>query len=430
MTLARALMVWLCMCAAQKTSGLESNLEAFPGTLYSLRPRSSSRTQDIIDTLDDIAEGIPYALPFTSRDSQNARQETTDDPFQNDKNVSPEGDMAPEPPKVGERDVPGGEKAGEEEEEENKEGQDAGHNLTTAQEEEMAEREVLRRKIWELQEANRNLLGQILLKDRRYPNQTGIQQPHETRDTEDGSSSKGLKSFRPADCADHLVHGATVSGVYDIYPFTCLCTKPVQVWCDMDTDGGGWTVFFKREKNLIQERFNRSWSEYKDGFGNPSSEYWLGNELLHTMTSSREYTLRMDLQLATGDFKSGVWKRALVDDEIGKYKLTLSDYLPESSTTSNCMSLSHNRFFSTYDRDHDGSSSNCAADKQGGWWHYSCTSGSYLYPTSLYPTGLASTCYNGQGVAANWIQFKLRPAVCGTSFKTVYLNSYACDSCH
>ncbi|XP_037799288.1 ficolin-1-like [Penaeus monodon] len=213
-------------------------------------------------------------------------------------------------------------------------------------------------------------------------------------------------------------------------PRRCLCTKPIQVWCDMDTDGGGWTVFFKREKNLIQERFNRSWSEYKDGFGNPSSEYWLGNELLHTMTSSREYTLRMDLQLATGDFKSGVWKRVLVDDEIGKYKMTLSSYSPESSTTSNCMSQSHGKFFSTYDRDHDSSSSNCAVNKQGGWWHYSCTSGSYLYPTSPYPSGLASTCYNGQGVTANWIQFKLRPAVCGTSFKTVYLNSYACDSCH
>lgn len=85
--------------------------------------------------------------------------------------------MALEPPAVGERDVPEAETAGEGEEEVNKEEQDAAHNLTAAQEEEMAEREVLRRKIWELQEANRNLLGQILLKDRRYPNQTGVQQP-------------------------------------------------------------------------------------------------------------------------------------------------------------------------------------------------------------------------------------------------------------
>ncbi|XP_027233479.2 ficolin-1 [Penaeus vannamei] len=429
MTFVRVLMAWLCVWAAQTTSGLESSLEALPGTLYSLRPRSSSRTQDILDTLSDIGEGIPFALPFTSRDSHNARQDTTDDPFSDDKDPSPEGGVALEPPAVVERDVPDAETAGEGEEEVNKEEQDAAHNLTTAQEEEMAEREVLRRKIWELQEANRNLLGQILLKDRRYPNQTGVQQPFGTRE-DDQSPSKGLKSFRPADCADHLVYGATVSGVYDIYPFTCLCTKPIQVWCDMDTDGGGWTVFFKREKNHVQERFNRSWSEYKDGFGNPSSEYWLGNELLHTMTSSREYTLRMDLQLSTGDFKSGVWKRVLVDDEIQKYKLTLSNYSPESSTTSNCMSVSHNRFFSTYDRDHDSSSSNCAAIKQGGWWHYSCSSSSYLYPTSSYPSGLVSTCYNGQGVMANWIQFKLRPAVCGTSFKTVYLNSYACDSCH
>ncbi|XP_042860871.1 uncharacterized protein LOC122246391 [Penaeus japonicus] len=216
MTFARALMAWLCVWAAQWTSALDvSGGEVFPGTLYSLGPRSSSRAKDIIDTLGNLAEDIPYALPFTSRDpSQNARQDTTEDPFQ-DKDTLPVGAMAD---KEEERDEAGDGMAGEEDQEE--EGQDAGHNLTTTQKQEMAEREVLRRKIWELEEANRNLLGQVLLNDRRYTNKTTLQKTHDTRDVADGSSQKGTKNFRPADCADHLVYGATVSGVYDIYPFT------------------------------------------------------------------------------------------------------------------------------------------------------------------------------------------------------------------
>ena len=81
-------------------------------------------------------------------------------------------------------------------------------------------------------------------------------------------------SETPRNCYHALQLGNTVSGIYVIDPRDGLGS--FRVWCDMQTDGGGWTVFQRRRDGSVD--FYRGWDEYKRGFGALHGEFWLGLE--------------------------------------------------------------------------------------------------------------------------------------------------------
>ena len=53
--------------------------------------------------------------------------------------------------------------------------------------------------------------------------------------------------------------------------------------CDMETDGGGWTVFQCRMNGSVD--FYRSWNDYVHDFGSSGGEHWLGLSKLHHLTN-------------------------------------------------------------------------------------------------------------------------------------------------
>ncbi|XP_061167533.1 ryncolin-2-like [Saccostrea echinata] len=84
-------------------------------------------------------------------------------------------------------------------------------------------------------------------------------------------------------------------GVYQIY----VAPEVKAVYCDMSTDGGGWTAIQRRQDNSTD--FFRTWIEYKEGFGNPTKNYWIGNNAIHTLTKDGSQELRIELQRFNGE---------------------------------------------------------------------------------------------------------------------------------
>ena len=108
---------------------------------------------------------------------------------------------------------------------------------------------------------------------------------------------------------------------------------PIQVLCDMTTDGGGWAVFQRRLEGSVN--FFRGWDSYKSGFGNLNGEFWLGNDNLHRLTTADEVVLRVDLEDFEGDIRYAEYTTFNVSDQSEKYRLSVGGY---SGTSGDSMS--------------------------------------------------------------------------------------------
>nr|XP_039260836.1 fibroleukin-like [Styela clava] len=89
----------------------------------------------------------------------------------------------------------------------------------------------------------------------------------------------------------------TTGGVFDIYPVSR--NQPVEVYCNIVTDGGGWIVFQRRLDGT--EDFYRGWNDYGNGFGEKDKEMWLGLETIHQLTKNGNFELRVDLEDFNGN---------------------------------------------------------------------------------------------------------------------------------
>ncbi|NXB22550.1 ANGP4 protein, partial [Rhagologus leucostigma] len=143
---------------------------------------------------------------------------------------------------------------------------------------------------------------------------------------------------------------------------------PLQVYCDMETDRGGWTIIQLRANGSLS--FQRSWREYKQGFGDPAGEYWLGNEAVHLLTSRVPYALRVELQDWEGGQVYAHYGKFQLGSERQFYRLSLQDYGGTAGQQSG-LALQGTRF-STRDADNDNCLCKCAQMLSGGWWFDAC----------------------------------------------------------
>ena len=137
------------------------------------------------------------------------------------------------------------------------------------------------------------------------------------------------------------------------------------ILCDTVTEGGGWIIIQRRSTGEVD--FYLDWDTYKRGFGNLDTEFWLGNENIHIITSSGEYELRVELRYH-GQSKFAVYNRFSLAGESDNYRITLGKY---SGTAGDSLGPHNGQQFSTYDRENDRTPNvNCAKRYIGAWWYH------------------------------------------------------------
>ncbi|XP_071807702.1 uncharacterized protein [Asterias amurensis] len=170
----------------------------------------------------------------------------------------------------------------------------------------------------------------------------------------------------PKDCSEILARGVLISGVYLVQPLGS--SEAFRVYCDMETDGGGWTVFQRRQDGSVD--FYLDFANYSRGFGNLEGEFWLGNDNLHRLTAQGEYVLRVDLTGFDDVTGYAIYDTFSIADVSDNYRLTVGGF---SGNAGNQLSGHNNMAFTTKDRDNDEwRTGNCAVDRYGAWWYHYC----------------------------------------------------------
>uniref|UniRef100_A0A8C7YQW0 Tenascin R (restrictin, janusin) n=1 Tax=Oryzias sinensis TaxID=183150 RepID=A0A8C7YQW0_9TELE len=208
----------------------------------------------------------------------------------------------------------------------------------------------------------------------------------------------------PQNCAQHLLNGETLSGVYTIY-INRDPSQGVQVYCDMSTDEGGWIVFQRRQNGLTD--FSKKWSDYRVGFGNLEDEFWLGLDNIHRIASQGRYELRIDMK----DGQESVYAnydKFSIGDARNLYKLRIGEY---NGTAGDSLSYHQGRPFSTKDRDNDIAVTNCALSYKGAWWYKNCHRANLngKYGESRHSQGINWYHWKGHEFSIPFVEMKMRP---------------------
>ena len=172
-------------------------------------------------------------------------------------------------------------------------------------------------------------------------------------------------------------------------PFTC---PPTATFPEPPEDG--WTVIQRRgDFGRPADYFLRNWTDYKNGFGDPEEDFWLGLENIHRLGLGRRQDLLIELEDFEGAKVEVIISNFQVGDESTAYTVTHSGYKDKIDGRLGRSFPPSGTKFSTIDRDNDSYHGNCAQAKSGAWWYTACyqsnLNGLYLRgPHCSYGTGM------------------------------------------
>ncbi|XP_061440496.1 fibrinogen beta chain [Rhineura floridana] len=246
------------------------------------------------------------------------------------------------------------------------------------------------------------------------------------------------------ECEDIIRKGGESSELYLIQPVTS--SKPYRVYCDMNTENGGWLLIQNRQDGSVG--FGRTWDSYKKGFGNIAfsggknycdtpGEYWLGNDKINQLTKLGPTELLIEMEDWNGAKVKAHYGGFSIQGDANKYQLSVSNYrgtagnaLLEGASQlqgeNRTMTIHNGMYFSTFDRDNDGWANpdpkkQCSREDGGGWWYNRCHSanpnGRYYWGGHYTPNmakhgtddGIVWMNWKGSWDSLKKISMKIRP---------------------
>ncbi|XP_038677762.1 angiopoietin-related protein 7 [Scyliorhinus canicula] len=212
------------------------------------------------------------------------------------------------------------------------------------------------------------------------------------------------------DCTSLYRKNYRITGVYKLPADEFLGTPELEVYCDMETGGGGWTVIQRRKAGLSS--FNRDWKQYKRGFGNIRGDFWLGNEHIFRLTRQPSI-LRIDMEDWEGHTRYAEYNYFSINNELNSYKLIIGNYNGTAGRDS--LRYHNNTAFSTKDKDNDKCVDNCVHFRKGGYWYNCCTDSNLngVYYRQGHHTqnsdGITWYGWHGSSYSLKQVEMKIRP---------------------
>lgn len=258
-----------------------------------------------------------------------------------------------------------------------------------------------------------------------------------TYNVTDASGNVGVAAVRTVNINPHpscksikTYVSSSTSGTYTIDPNGGSYSDKFNVYCDMETDGGGWTLVWSNLKNYTSRPvtsmtranaigsgvwYNGTLSANKESF-----EVYMGLGMWNTILSNTSGSLRYEWRYDFGVAKTQEAKFTLAPfSASNNYAINLTNYVQlVGSTTAGLWSYTNGQSFSTYDGDYDSYSGNCSSFYSNTpWWYRDCWDGSingggqnsgHGYYNGAYWSGSTQTwgTTSGAGAGNGWLWLK------------------------
>uniref|UniRef100_H0W5V9 Tenascin XB n=1 Tax=Cavia porcellus TaxID=10141 RepID=H0W5V9_CAVPO len=132
----------------------------------------------------------------------------------------------------------------------------------------------------------------------------------------------GLRVPFPRDCGEEMQNGAGASRATTVF-LNGNRERPLSVFCDMETDGGGWLVS-SAGRDGGPGLWETRWGGALGRDRLLGAGYW-GNEALHSLTQAGDYSLRVDLR-AGDEAAFAQYDSFRVDSAAQHYRLHLEGF--------------------------------------------------------------------------------------------------------